>query len=77
MLINSPSYVHGQDANFNGVKRRKITFQDLLSNYKFSHIIETGTCSGDTSGYMAQTSGIPVLTCEKEYKFEFTGETVF
>lgn len=65
VLVNSPSYVHGQNAGFNGVKGRKVIFQDLLSNYKFSHIIETGTYLGDTSGYMAKTSGIQVLTCEK------------
>ena len=65
VLVNSPSYIHDQEAGFNGVKGRKIIFQDLLSNYRFSHIIETGTYLGDTSGYMAKTSGIPVLTCEK------------
>lgn len=65
VLVNSPTYVHDQDAGFNGVKGRKIIFQDLLSNYNFSHIIETGTYLGDTSGYMAETCGIPVLTCEK------------
>lgn len=65
VLVNSPEYVHDQDSGFNGVKGRKIIFQDLLSHYKFSHIIETGTYLGDTSGYMAKTSGIQVLTCEK------------
>jgi len=65
VLINSPSYVQDQSSGFNGVKGRKRIFQDLLSNHKFFHIIETGTYLGDTSGYMAETSGIPVLTCEK------------
>ena len=65
VLVNSPSYVHDQDNGFNRVKGRKIIFQDLLNNYKFFHIIETGTYLGDTSGYMAKTSGVPVLTCEK------------
>lgn len=65
VLVNSPSYVHDQDYGFNGVNGRKRIFEDLLGNHKFFHIIETGTYLGDTSGYMAKTSGIPVLTCEK------------
>jgi len=65
VLVNSPSYVHDQDAGFSSMEGRKRIFQDLLSNYRFLHIIETGTYLGDTSGYMAKTSGLPVLTCEK------------
>ncbi len=65
VLVNSPSYIHSQDAGFNGAKGRKTIFQDLLNNYNFSHIIETGTYLGDTSGYMAKASDIQVLTCEK------------
>ena len=65
VLVNSPSYVHSQETGFNGVNGRKIIFQDLLNNHNFSHIIETGTYLGDTSAYMAMTSGVQVLTCEK------------
>ncbi len=64
VLVNAPLYVHDNEACFNGVKGRITIFQDLLNNYNFTNIIETGTYLGDTSGYMALTSGLPVFTSE-------------
>lgn len=64
VLVDSPSYVHDQKAGFNGVGGRKRIFRELLDKYDFHHIVETGTYLGDTSGYMAATSGKPVFTCE-------------
>ncbi len=64
ILVDSPSYVHEPRAGFNGVAGRKKIFGDLLAAFDFRHILETGTYLGDTSGYMAVTSGLPVLTCE-------------
>jgi predicted O-methyltransferase YrrM len=64
VLIKSPLYVAGDNVGFNGGKGRKTIFQDLLNNYQFSTIIETGTYLGDTSAYMATISGLPVFTSE-------------
>jgi UDP-N-acetylglucosamine:LPS N-acetylglucosamine transferase len=65
VLINSPSYVHSEETGFNGQVGRKQIFKDLLTEFRFSQIIETGTYLGDTTGYMARTAGIPVFSCEK------------
>jgi hypothetical protein len=64
VLVNSPAYKSGDDVGFNSQRGRKKIFQDLLGQYDFSGIIETGTYLGDTSGYMAETSQLPVFTCE-------------
>jgi hypothetical protein len=48
---------------------RKRIFADLLSGGAgFKTIIETGTYLGDTAGYMAMVSRVPVLTCEQNKK---------
>ena len=65
VLINSPSYVHSEEIGFNGQVGRKQIFKDLLREFRFFQIIETGTYLGDTTGYMAKTAGIPVFSCEK------------
>jgi hypothetical protein len=64
VVVQSPSYRHGDVAGFNAQKGRKRIFQDLLEKFDFSYIIETGTYLGDTAGYMAKTSGLPVFSSE-------------
>jgi hypothetical protein len=64
VVVDSPSYRHEDGAGFNGQKGRKRIFQDLLEKYDFSFLIETGTYLGNTAGYMAKTSGLPVITSE-------------
>jgi hypothetical protein len=64
VLINSPSYTGGDKVGFNSQTGRKMIFTELLSKYSFFSIIETGTYLGDTTGYMAETSKLPVFTCE-------------
>lgn len=64
VLLNSPEYKKGDDIGFNSQMGRKKIFCDLLSQYDFSNIIETGTYIGDTAGYMAETANLPVFTCE-------------
>jgi len=68
VLVNSPSYINAPEAGFNGMRGRKQIFLELVAVGDFKTIIETGTYLGDTSGYMAITSGVPVLTCEKNGK---------
>jgi len=68
VLVNSPLYVHASEVGFNGVQGRKKIFVDLLNEGEIKHIVETGTYLGDTSAYMATTSGVPVSTCEQNKK---------
>jgi len=68
VLVNSPLYVPDPEFEFNGVQGRKQIFADLLSEGGVKTIIETGTYLENTSGYMATTSGLQVLTCEKNRK---------
>jgi len=63
-LIDSPAYRSGDDVGFNGQKGKKYIFNDILSVYRFSNVLETGTYIGDTAGYMAERSQLPVHSCE-------------
>ena len=68
-FIDSPVYRSGSHAGFNGQKGRKDIFSDLIKTYRFQYLIETGTYLGDTAGYMAETSGLPVISCEQDRMF--------
>ena len=63
-LINRPTWIDSERVGFNGQKHRKQIFQDLLNAFNFDAILETGTWIGETTGYMANTSNLPVQTCE-------------
>lgn len=65
VLVDSPSYRHDDGGGFNRQSGRKRIFLDLAGKYDFSHLIETGTYIGDTTGYMAKTTGLPVYSCER------------
>ncbi|HKQ72132.1 MAG TPA: hypothetical protein VJ810_00285 [Blastocatellia bacterium] len=54
---------------FNGQKRRQTIFADLLSALDARLIVETGTYTGITTGYMASTSGLPVISSEVNPRF--------
>lgn len=65
VLVNSPAYHRDESTGFNGQSGRKRIFQDLVGKCEFSCLVETGTYLGDTTGYMAQTTGLPVHSCER------------
>lgn len=65
VLVSSPSYRHDGSSGFNGQEGRRRIFLDLLAKYRFSCLVETGTYLGDTSGYMAMTTDLPVYSCER------------
>jgi hypothetical protein len=69
VLISSPSYVPGDDIGFNGQLIRKQIFRDVVATFPFAVILETGTWTGNTAAFMAQTSGLPVYTCELNERF--------
>jgi len=66
-LLNSPTYIDSDDfgfGRFNGQRFRRRIFAELLQTLSFEAIIETGTYTGNTTGYMAKTACLPVYTCE-------------
>lgn len=69
VLAGSPVYKGEEHVGFNGQKGRKEIFKDLINAYRFHCIIETGTYLGDTTGYMAETARLPVISCESESLF--------
>ncbi|MDQ3623233.1 MAG: hypothetical protein M3463_12190 [Verrucomicrobiota bacterium] len=67
--IESPKYVPSDKAGFNGQAARKQIFRDLISTFDFQQIFETGTWTGDTTAYMAETSKLPVSSTELSHRF--------
>lgn len=65
VLVSSPSFRQDESAGFNGQKARKRLFENLVEKYNFASLVETGTFLGDSTGYMAATTGIPVYSCER------------
>jgi predicted O-methyltransferase YrrM len=68
-LLERPKYLTSEEAGFNGQRLRKQIFRDLVTSIRFNAIIETGTWIGDTTGYMAEQSGLPVYTVEIDRRF--------
>ncbi|MCX6253814.1 MAG: hypothetical protein NTV31_04980 [Bacteroidia bacterium] len=54
---------------FNEQENRKKIFQNILETVKIEIIIETGTWIGNTTGYLAQKSNLPIYTCEIDKRF--------
>ena len=63
-LIDSPRYIGSDQVGFNGQAVRKEIFSQLLCTCDFQLIVETGTWTGDTTGYMAEASKLPVLSVD-------------
>jgi len=61
-------YEAGQLSAFNGQTGRKQIFDEVVSRIPFAYIVETGAWRGDTTGYMAQVSRLPVFTCELNHQ---------
>lgn len=65
VLVSSPSFGDDESSGFNGQSGRKRIFLDLVGKYDFSCLVETGTYLGDTTAYMANSTGLPVYSCER------------
>jgi hypothetical protein len=63
-LGECPSYEPSSGTGLNGQRVRKQIFADLLATLPFDAIVETGTWMGDTAGYLATTTNVPVYSCE-------------
>src|SRR5262245_2721329 len=68
-LVVTPEYTPGEEVGFNGQRERKKIFEELLSTVKFEVVLETGTFLGNTTGFLAQTSRLPVYSCELNPRF--------
>jgi len=64
VLVDSPAYRPEKDGAFNGLAGRKRIFEEVLKKYRFTRIVETGTHVGETTGYLAVKSGLPVYSSE-------------
>ena len=49
---------------FNGQSFRCEMFRDLIRQFKFKAIVETGTYRGTTTEYLRDNSGLPIFTTE-------------
>ncbi len=75
LLIDNPKYVSSDEIGFNGQAIRKKIFNDLLSTFNFDFLAETGTWTGNTTGYMAEVSRLPVLTTELDHRYHSVAKT--
>jgi hypothetical protein len=64
VLTESPAYEPGDTIGLNGSMSRKRLFEELVQTFDFSFVIETGTYLGDSTGYFADASKLPVCSSE-------------
>lgn len=64
-----PRFTPGPGIGFNGQLRRQELFADIISALPFDVIVETGTWTGNTTGFMAESSRLPVFSGELSYRF--------
>jgi hypothetical protein len=69
VLIRNRTYTASEDVGFNGQRIRKKIFEELLSTITFDVIVETGTEIGNTTGYLAEQSKLPIYTVESNPLF--------
>jgi hypothetical protein len=68
-LLVDREYQARDDVGLNGQLRRKEMFVELVEALRPDAIVETGTWTGNSAGYMAETTGLPVYSCEIEPRF--------
>ncbi len=73
-MLVEPFWVDEEHVGFNGQRGRKALFDDLTSVVKLATIVETGTWVGNTTGYMATRTGLPLATCELTPRFKALAE---
>ena len=68
-LVMHPTYAANETIGFNGQAGRKAIFLEVLERINFDLVLETGTWVGNTTGYLRETSGLPVFTCELNERY--------
>jgi len=74
-IVESPKYTRADSVGFNGQAGRKRVFEEIRRAFVFDVMIETGTYLGNTTAYMAETSGLRVITCEVDKRFYTVAKT--
>ena len=69
MLVESPTYIASNEFGFNGQNVRKEIFKELISIFNFRFIFETGSWTGNTTGFMAEVSELPVFSAELNRRY--------
>lgn len=54
---------------FNGQEGRTAIFRELMEHVSFQAIVETGTFRGDSTEFMARSSGLPLYTTESHSRY--------
>lgn len=62
------------DVGFNDQRFRKEIFSELNLVFQFEKIVETGTFSGNTTGYFSAQSGLPIDTAEISELFYYVAK---
>ncbi len=65
----SPKKRNSWGGPFNNQEFRRKIFKQLIDNFPFSGIVETGTYRGTTTEHFRKTSGLPVYTVESHPRF--------
>ncbi len=68
-MVDTDVYQADPAVGFNSQTGRKKIFTDLLAAFDFRTIIETGTWTGNTTGFMAETARVPVYSAELTNRF--------
>lgn len=68
-LIESPMYEVSDAAGFNGQLERKQLFKGIVTTCGIEALVETGTWIGNTTGYMAEMTQLPVYSSEINPRF--------
>jgi predicted O-methyltransferase YrrM len=63
-LLAEPPLKRPPDSGFNGQENRKAVFKEIISRISFDTVLETGTWIGNSTGFMAEATRLPVHTCE-------------
>jgi hypothetical protein len=70
IMLRNPIYEAATGAAFNGQTGRQKIFLDLIAAISFQAIYETGTFTGDSTGYMKTNFAGFVFTCEANRVFQ-------
>ena len=68
-LLESSRYSAAPEVGFNGQALRKAMFHNLMTIVDFQYVFETGTWTGNTTGYMAETTKLRVFSTELDRRF--------
>ena len=69
MMIGAPEFSIDNNWAFNGQEGRRDIVRSILKSCPFDAVIETGTFMGESTGFLANSTNMPVFTCELNDRF--------